>query len=145
MRLVADWWSHARSDLAGSVMIALRRRDVAELNALARGLMETNGRLGHERVMVAGREFASGDRIVSLRNSDRLGVKNGTRGTVERVDNASGTLKYTVFRDNLAVATVTGWSATLPAVAGTSTYAVRALDKAGNTSATTVPVTVTVP
>jgi hypothetical protein len=60
-------------------------------------------------------------------------------------DNASGTIKYTVFRDNLAVATVTGWSATLPAVAGTSTYAVRALDKAGNTSATTVPVSVTVP
>jgi hypothetical protein len=60
-------------------------------------------------------------------------------------DNASGTIKYTVFRDNLAVATVTGWSATLPAVSGTSTYAVRALDKAGNTSATTVPIAVTVP
>ena len=54
------------------------------------------------------------------------------------------TIKYTVFRDNLAVATVTGWSAT-PAVAGTSTYAVRAVDKAGNTSATTAPIAVTVP
>src|SRR5581483_9833017 len=63
MRLVADWWSHARSDLGGNVMIALRRRDVAELNALARGLMETNGKLGRERVIAAGREFASGDRI----------------------------------------------------------------------------------
>jgi ATP-dependent exoDNAse (exonuclease V) alpha subunit len=92
MRLVADWWSHARSDLPANVMIALRRRDVAELNALARGLMETNGRLGRERVMVAGREFAAGDRIVCLRNSDRLGVKNGTRGTVERVDKADATL-----------------------------------------------------
>ena len=35
---------------------------------------------------VADREFAAGDRVVCLRNSDRLGVKNGTRGTVERVD-----------------------------------------------------------
>jgi hypothetical protein len=60
-------------------------------------------------------------------------------------DNASGTIKYTVFRDNLAVATVTGWSVTLPAVTGTSTYAVRAFDKAGNTSATTPPLPVTVP
>ena len=92
MRLVADWWSHARSDLAGNIMIALRRRDVAELNALARGLMETSGKLGRERVTVAGREFASGDRIVCLRNSDRLGVKNGTRGTIERVEKATSTL-----------------------------------------------------
>jgi conjugative relaxase-like TrwC/TraI family protein len=92
MRLVADWWSHARSDLAGNVMIALRRRDVAELNALARALMETNGKLGRNRLAVAGREFASGDRVVCLRNSDRVGVKNGTRGTVVRVEKASGTL-----------------------------------------------------
>ncbi len=92
MRLVADWWSHARSNLAGNVMIALRRRDVAELNALARGLMESSGRLGRERLAVAGREFASGDRIVCLRNSDRLGVKNGTRATIKRVDGAGGTL-----------------------------------------------------
>ena len=60
-------------------------------------------------------------------------------------DNASGTIRYTVFRDNLAVATTTGWSATLPAVNGTSTYAVRAFDRAGNTSATTTPIAVTVP
>jgi hypothetical protein len=98
MRLVADWWSHARSDLGGNVMIALRRRDVAELNALARGLMETNGKLGRERVIVAGREFASGDRIVCLRNSDHLGVKNGTRGTIERLDKARGTLSVATDR-----------------------------------------------
>jgi hypothetical protein len=98
MRLVADWWSHARSDLAGNVMIALRRRDVAELNALARGLMESNGRLGQERLTVAGREFAAGDRIVCLRNSDVLGVKNGTRGTIERVECATSTVTVSTDR-----------------------------------------------
>ncbi len=98
MRLVADWWSHARSDLAGNVMIALRRRDVAELNALARGLMDSNGRLGREQLTVAGREFAAGDRIVCLRNSDRLAVKNGTRGTIEHVDATSGTLTVSTDR-----------------------------------------------
>jgi conjugative relaxase-like TrwC/TraI family protein len=85
-RLLADWWRSARDDLPGNVMIALRRRDVAELNALARALMDSHGRLGTARLAVSGREFAAGDRVVCLRNSDRLGVKNGTRGTVEQVD-----------------------------------------------------------
>jgi len=31
-QLVADWWTAARDDLAGNVMIALKRRDVDELN-----------------------------------------------------------------------------------------------------------------
>ncbi len=83
-RLLADWWEQARDDLAGNVMLALRRSDVADLNQLARSLMDTAGRLGKERLVVAEREFAAGDRVVCLRNSDALGVKNGTRGTVER-------------------------------------------------------------
>src|SRR6185436_18741116 len=49
----------------------------------ARALMDADGRLGKSRLTVSDREFATGDRIVCLRNSDRLGVKNGTCGTVE--------------------------------------------------------------
>jgi conjugative relaxase-like TrwC/TraI family protein len=85
-RLLADWWAAARDDLPGNIMISLRRRDVAELNALARALMETHGRLGAERLQLTTGEFAPGDRVVCLRNSDALGVRNGTRGTVETVD-----------------------------------------------------------
>lgn len=85
-RLLADWWAHARDDLAGNVMLALRRRDVAELNQLARQLMDADGRLGRERLTIAEREFAVGDRVVCLRNNTVLGVKNGTTGSVERVD-----------------------------------------------------------
>jgi hypothetical protein len=85
-RLLADWWRSARDDLSGNVMIALHRRDVRELNALARALMDTHEKLGKDRITIGGREFAAGDRIVCLRNSDRLGIKNGTRGTVEEVD-----------------------------------------------------------
>jgi hypothetical protein len=84
-RLLADWWAAARDDLPGNVMIALRRRDVSELNTLARALMDSHGRLGHERLSIAGTEFAPGDRIVCLRNSDTLAVKNGTRATVDTV------------------------------------------------------------
>lgn len=67
-------------------MISLRRRDVAELNALARALMETHGRLGAERLHLITGEFAQGDRIVCLRNSEALGVRNGTRATIEIID-----------------------------------------------------------
>ena len=70
-RLLADWWEQARDDLAGNVMLALRRRDVADLNQFARSLMDADGRLGKERLTVADREFAAGDRVVCLRNSDR--------------------------------------------------------------------------
>jgi len=85
-RLLADWWAAARDDLAGNVMIALRRRDVAELNALARALMDSHGRLGRTRLTIGGIEYSAGDRIVCLRNDDSLGVKNGTRATVQAVD-----------------------------------------------------------
>ncbi len=85
-RLLADWWEHAHDDLGGNVMLALRRRDVSDLNQLAHSLMERDGRLGKERLTISDSEFAAGDRVVCLRNSDVLGVKNGTCGTVERVD-----------------------------------------------------------
>lgn len=90
-RLLADWWREASLDPAGNVMIALRRRDVAELNLLARRLMDSHGRLGDQRLTLAGREFAPGDRVVCLRNDTILDV-NGTRGTIQHVDPASRTL-----------------------------------------------------
>ena len=92
-RLLADWWEHARDDLAGNVMLALRRRDVADLNAARpRADGHATAASASERLTVSDREFAAGDRIVCLRNSDALGVKNGTRGTVERVDRDRRTL-----------------------------------------------------
>jgi hypothetical protein len=73
-------------------MLALRRRDVADLNQFARSLMDADGRLGSERLTLEEREFAVGDRIVCLRNNGVLGVKNGTTGTVERLDLGRRTL-----------------------------------------------------
>ena len=85
-RLLADWWQAAREELPGSVMIAFERRDVAELNLMARRLMQAADRLHGPELAVAGQAFAAGDRVVCTRNNDRLGVQNGTRGTVRSVD-----------------------------------------------------------
>lgn len=86
-RLLADWWQAASLDPVGSVMIAYRRADVAELNTVARVLLDEQGRLGSGRLRVGnGVELAPGDRILCTRNDRRLGVANGSRGTVAAVD-----------------------------------------------------------
>jgi conjugative relaxase-like TrwC/TraI family protein len=86
-QLVADWWQAAAGDLAGSVMIAHRRTDVAELNAVARTLLDREGRLGPDRLRLdSGLELAVGDRVLCTRNDRTFGVCNGQRGTVVDID-----------------------------------------------------------
>ena len=92
-QLVADWWAATqRPGEQPPVMVAARRAQVADLNARARMLMAADGRLGAQALAVGEREFAAGDRIVTLRNRRRLGVLNGTRGTVVGVDPKAGAL-----------------------------------------------------
>ena len=86
-RLVHDWWDTAKEDLSGSLMIALRRDDVADLNHRARAKMLAAGQLtGPAVVTAAGVELQAGDRIVCLRNDRRLEVVNGTRATITQID-----------------------------------------------------------
>jgi conjugative relaxase-like TrwC/TraI family protein len=86
-QLVADWWQSARTDLRGSVMIAYRHADVAELNSVARTLLDREGRLGRERLRLGnGTKLAAGDRVLCTRNDRRLDVANGSPGTVVAID-----------------------------------------------------------
>jgi hypothetical protein len=84
-RLIADWWA-TQDDSEPAVMLAARRSDVADLNGRARALMAAANKLGNTQIEFDGQTFAAGDRIMTLKNTRRLGVKNGTRGTVESVD-----------------------------------------------------------
>ncbi len=62
--------------------------EVRELNEAARGRMRGAGALGDDVLVQAERgvcAFASGDRIMFLKNERGLEVKNGTLGTVEKV------------------------------------------------------------
>jgi ATP-dependent exoDNAse (exonuclease V) alpha subunit len=86
--LVADWWTARDPD--GAVMIALQRVDVADLNRRARERMRTAGALGPAEVDLPGGRFAVGDRVLVRRNHPLLGVSNGDRATVTRVDAARG-------------------------------------------------------
>lgn len=96
-RLISDWWA-TQADKEPAVMLAARRSDVADLNNRARALMTAANKLGAAEVDFHGQSFAPGDRIMTLKNTRRLGVKNGTRGTVESVDEARR--EVTIRRDD---------------------------------------------
>ena len=76
--LVNDW---ARAD-GDRLMIAARRDDVRDLNERARQFLQHEGRLGLDELSVAGRGYASGDRVVGAKNDRGAGILNGQRGTV---------------------------------------------------------------
>jgi conjugative relaxase-like TrwC/TraI family protein len=87
---VLDWH---RDFIEGddAVMIARRIRDVADLNARAREVLLSEGRLGAPTVTVAGFDFAIGDRIITRVNSPA--VSNRQRWEVVAVDASETHLK----------------------------------------------------
>ena len=87
-RLVADWWSqHDPNNPDRTVMIALHRVDVDDLNMRARSHLQAHGYLSGLELEVANkRSFTAGDEVITLLNDRRLGITNGTRGHVTRLD-----------------------------------------------------------
>jgi conjugative relaxase-like TrwC/TraI family protein len=80
-QLTDDWWQ-ARERGDDALMVALRRRDAADLNERARERMREAGRLRSDDVELGPRAFAEGDRVLLGRNDRRLEVVNGDRGEV---------------------------------------------------------------
>ncbi len=83
-------WDHDRQASPGDTRIIFTHTndEVRELNDAAREKLRASGELGIDvtiRATRGERHFASGDRIMFLRNERGLGVKNGTLGTVERI------------------------------------------------------------
>jgi conjugative relaxase-like TrwC/TraI family protein len=81
--LVADWWDGVQAEgIENVAMIALRRSEVRELNHLARARMREAGQLASHELLIDDRGFAVGDCIVTRTNAPKLGVVNGSRGTI---------------------------------------------------------------
>ncbi len=86
-QLLRDWWAAAsEGSVRDCVMLAHRRADVADLNEAARALLRREGRLGDAELVAGQRGFRAGDRVICRRNDSGLGVCNGTRATVRRVE-----------------------------------------------------------
>jgi len=72
-------------------MLAHTRADVVELNQIAQARMRDAGELSEDHVLATERgerPVAAGDRLMFLRNERSMGVKNGSLGTVERIEGA---------------------------------------------------------
>jgi conjugative relaxase-like TrwC/TraI family protein len=91
-RLVNDWMQ-ARRNGGSLAMLAQQRRDVDELNRIAREHLRGEGYIGLRDTLIAGRAFAIGDEVLATRNDYDLDVLNGTRATVTGIDERSGTVR----------------------------------------------------
>ena len=88
--LVERWDRERQADPnASRIILTHTNAEVRDLNEAARAAMHNAGELGDERQVKTERGdrlFAPGDRIMFLRNERSLEVKNGTLGTIEKVD-----------------------------------------------------------
>jgi len=87
---LVDGWDRARQTEPGKTRIILTHTnaEVQSLNGEARNRLRASGDLGDDVTVKAERgerQFATGDRIMFLRNERGMGVKNGTLATIERV------------------------------------------------------------
>ncbi|WP_037466985.1 MULTISPECIES: Ti-type conjugative transfer relaxase TraA [Sphingomonadaceae] len=95
---LVDRWDAQRLAAPEQTRIILTHTnaEVRDLNLAARDRMRDAGELGDDVRVSAergARAFASGDRIMFLKNERGLGVKNGTLGKVERVSPDSMAVK----------------------------------------------------
>jgi conjugative relaxase-like TrwC/TraI family protein len=87
--MVEDWWrSYSQGDDA--LMVAKRNSEVERLNATARELVKTEGRLGAEEIEVGGVPFAAGDQVITRVNDRAGGIYNRERWEVAQVDAERG-------------------------------------------------------
>ncbi len=101
--LVAGWDEARRqAPHSSQIILAHTRVDVRDLNEQARALRRVAGELGTDHLVtteLGERQFAAGDRVYFLRNDRSLGVKNGTLGTIERLDAGGGAARMSVRLD----------------------------------------------
>jgi conjugative relaxase-like TrwC/TraI family protein len=84
-RMVLDWWAH-RAAGRDSVMGAVHRSDVRDLNGRAHALLEATGALGEVVATVDEQRFCIGDRVLALHNRYDLGILNGDLAEVTGAD-----------------------------------------------------------
>ena len=87
---LVEGWDNARTNDPSKSRIILTHTnaEVRDLNIVARDKLRNHGELGGDvdvKTERGERKFASGDRMMFLRNERGMGVKNGTLGTIEAV------------------------------------------------------------
>ena len=102
---VEAWYRDVQEigDPAQVLLIGHRNDTVHHLNRTARALIADTGLL-HGPVLTAGdREFQAGDRVVCLKNRNRLGVLNGDLATITNIDPDRRSVTIRLDRENRLV------------------------------------------
>ncbi len=91
MSSLLESWDEARGKGAGenSIILTYTNEAVKTLNEMARTLRREQGELGEDCVVQTvdgARTLSSGDRVYFLKGDNQLGVKNGTLGTIEAIE-----------------------------------------------------------
>lgn len=91
MKALIRRWAEARRAAPSQthIILAFTRAEVRALNIQARAVRRMSGELPlgqHVRTANGVREFAAGDRLYFLKNDRGLNVRNGSLGTVERIE-----------------------------------------------------------
>jgi conjugative relaxase-like TrwC/TraI family protein len=87
--MVEDWWRSYREG-EDALMVAKRNVEVERLNATARELMRSEGRLGEKEIEVGEARFAAGDLLITRVNDRSQDVYNRERWQVAEVDPERG-------------------------------------------------------
>ncbi len=105
-QFLIEQWNDVRiaQPSESQIILAYTRKDVKELNDMARTIKRRDGELGADIVfnMERGeRAFAVNDRVYFLKREDSLSVINGTLGTIHGIDAKSGVITVALDRDDL--------------------------------------------
>ncbi len=82
-QLIKEW--SKETEMKQVLILAGTHEEVNWLNREAQQLRKDSGMLGAEPCVIGQREFFSGDRVIFGRNDRKLGVKNGSFGTLTGV------------------------------------------------------------
>jgi conjugative relaxase-like TrwC/TraI family protein len=91
-KLLYDWRREVGKKPEEALIITGTRLEAATINKLAQEERKIAGELGQRSIRVDGTRFFENDRILFTKNSRLYGVKNGSLGTVERIDELSDTI-----------------------------------------------------
>jgi Mrp family chromosome partitioning ATPase len=128
--MVEDWW-RSYSQGEDALMVAKRNVEVERLNATARELVGSEGRLGSEEIEVGGAAFAAGDQVITRVNDRAGGIYNRERWEVAQVDAERGRIvldgidqarRVEVGRDYLDRTTLGGEASALQHAYAVTTY-----------------------
>ena len=94
LRALAEQWHAAQHQhgLKRTVMIARDNQTRDRLNLAARARLRRAGTLHAPNIMIGGRDYAPGDRVIARRNDRHRDIDNGTLGTVTAIDARTGSM-----------------------------------------------------